>query len=103
MSGKLSVNTGLMPSVSADRSMAISSPPLPAAPSGTTAGASKTAFPNPEITIDPALGIAVLEFRDASGAVVNSIPSQRQIDAYRLAQGAQTATNPQANFAAAQD
>lgn len=39
---------------------------------------------NPTLRLDPALGLVVIEFRDESGNVTASIPSQRQIDAYRM-------------------
>ena len=36
-------------------------------------------IPNPQMRLDPALGLVVIEFRDTSGAVTTSIPSQRQL------------------------
>ena len=41
-------------------------------------------IPNPQMRLDPALGLVVIEFRDTSGAVTTSIPSQRQLSAYRM-------------------
>ncbi len=39
---------------------------------------------NPNLRLDPALGLVVIEFRDdASGAITTSIPSQRQLEAYQ--------------------
>jgi hypothetical protein len=49
--------------------------PPPAAP----------ATPNPRLRLDGSLGMVVIEFRDAIGEVANSIPSPRQIAAYRAA------------------
>ena len=40
-------------------------------------------FPNPSLRLDSSLGMVVIEFRDPGGDVTRSIPSQRQIDAYR--------------------
>lgn len=40
-------------------------------------------YVNPSLHLDPALGLVVIEFRDEAGEVTASIPSQRQIDAYR--------------------
>lgn len=40
-------------------------------------------FPNPSLRLDHGLGMVVIEFRDPGGEVTRSIPSQRQIDAYR--------------------
>lgn len=41
-------------------------------------------MPNPQLRLDPALGLLVIEFRDTSGAVRASIPTQRQLNAYRM-------------------
>lgn len=43
-------------------------------------------FVNPALRLDPALGLVVIEFRDRAGAITSSIPSERQIQAYRLHQ-----------------
>jgi hypothetical protein len=50
-------------------------PPPPASP----------ATPNPRLRLDGSLGMVVIEFRDAVGDVANTIPSPRQIAAYRAA------------------
>ena len=42
-----------------------------------------TALPNPALRLDPALALVVIEFRDDSGVVRNSIPTQQQLAAYR--------------------
>ncbi len=42
-----------------------------------------TALPNPVLRLDSALGMVVIEFRNDSGAVTRTIPSQQQLDAYR--------------------
>ncbi len=38
---------------------------------------------NPRLRIDPALNIVVIEFRDEAGQVGLSIPTPRELDAYR--------------------
>ncbi len=43
-----------------------------------------TPMPNPQLRLDAALGLVVIEFRDDSGAITTSIPSQRQLEAYRM-------------------
>jgi len=43
-------------------------------------------FVNPTLKFDSTLGLLVIEFKDSSGNVSTSIPSQRQLDAYRLYQ-----------------
>lgn len=40
-------------------------------------------FVNPSLRLDAALGLVVIEFRDDGGAITSSIPSQRQLEAYR--------------------
>ena len=41
--------------------------------------------PNPRLRLDAPLGMVVIEFRDAGGDVANTIPTPRQIAAYRAA------------------
>jgi hypothetical protein len=41
--------------------------------------------PNPSLRIEPALGVVVVEMRDPTGEVVRSVPTQRELQAYRLA------------------
>ena len=48
-----------------------------------TAPAPVRTHTNPSLRLDPALGLVVIEFRNDAGSVTHSIPSQRQIDAYR--------------------
>jgi hypothetical protein len=50
--------------------------------------------PNPTLELDAALGLVVIQFRNDSGAVTNSIPSQQQLDAYRLWQEARVGPPP---------
>ncbi len=38
---------------------------------------------NPTLRLDAALGIVVIEFRNDSGAITSSVPSQRQLQAYQ--------------------
>lgn len=40
-------------------------------------------FANPDFRFDPAAGLVVIEFRDAAGKITDTIPNQRQLDAYR--------------------
>ena len=49
---------------------------------------------NPDFYLDPALNIVVLQFFDSKGNVTQSIPSQKQLDAYRLDGGPGTKTTP---------
>lgn len=56
--------------------------PMPPAPAPLEQGAGP--MPNPQLRLDAALGLVVIEFRDNSGTVTTSIPSQRQLEAYRM-------------------
>jgi hypothetical protein len=61
-----------------------------------TQGAAAMAQPyvNPNLHLDPALGLVVIEFRDESGRLTSTIPSQRQIEAYRAHAQAPPGTAP---------
>lgn len=39
--------------------------------------------PNPSLQLEPALGLIVIQFRNDAGAVTDSIPSERQLQAYQ--------------------
>ncbi len=56
------------------------------AASGAQAGGETHAslYANPVSQLDPALGIVVLSFYNAQGVQTSSIPSQKQLDSYRL-------------------
>ncbi len=63
-------------------------PRLPAAAAGSVSATGSAAAQGPYTTnpssyIDPALGIVVIEFRAATGKVTSTIPTSRQIAAYR--------------------
>ncbi len=47
------------------------------------AGSGKPSLPNPSLRLDSQLGLVVIEFRNDSGMVTESIPTQRQLQAYR--------------------
>lgn len=38
---------------------------------------------NPSLQLDAALGLVVVEFRNSNGVITTSIPTQRQLEAYR--------------------
>lgn len=40
-------------------------------------------LPNPTLRLDPGLAIVVIEFRDETGAVRSTIPTEQQLEAYR--------------------
>ncbi|MGI4947042.1 MAG: hypothetical protein ACRYHQ_41890 [Janthinobacterium lividum] len=40
-------------------------------------------LPNPSMHLDPQLGVVVLQFRNTSGVVTNTLPTAAQLDAYR--------------------
>ncbi len=57
------------------------------APTGPTSG-------NPSERLDPGLGLIVLSLHDAAGQVTDSIPTARQLQAYRVWQAAQLGATP---------
>jgi hypothetical protein len=58
------------------RPAATTAPVGPAAPANTVS-------PNPTLALNAALGLVVIEFRNAAGSVVSSIPTAQQIHAYQ--------------------
>lgn len=67
--------------------------PAPA-PANEAAPRPSSAFPNPTLRLDPALALVVIEFRDDSGAVRSTIPTQQQLDAYRSWERSQLGVPP---------
>ncbi|MFC0408745.1 hypothetical protein [Roseomonas elaeocarpi] len=60
----------------------------PAAQPATAAAATPSATPlspNPKITFDPEIDRLVMEFRDSDGKVQSSLPSAKELQAYRWA------------------
>jgi hypothetical protein len=53
------------------------------APSAAPAAKPVPLFVNPSFEFDPTVGLVVIDFHNNSGAVTDSIPSQRQLEAYR--------------------
>lgn len=72
-----------VPRVGAPPAVAGDSRPAAPPPRSPVAAPPGTPMPNPSLRLDPALSMVVIEFRDDSGAVRASIPSQQQLDAYR--------------------
>lgn len=54
-----------------------------APPAAAAAAPPVQAFANPSLRLDPALGLVVIEFRNETGTVTRSIPTQQQLDAYK--------------------
>lgn len=71
----------LPPSAAASRAapQAVRPPPAEATPRPATP------MLNPRMRIDTELNLVVLEFRDEAGELSHSLPSPREIDAYRQA------------------
>jgi hypothetical protein len=65
--------------------VARASPGVPAAAS--------PGLPNPSLRLDPALGLVVLEFRDQAGRTA-TLPTERELAAYRTARGRPDPTPP---------
>ncbi len=68
-------------SVAAPRAGSTGAQALSAPPPAPTTDVASGGF---QQSIDPALGITVLKFLSAAGAVTQSFPSQKQLDSYRL-------------------
>lgn len=74
----------------------VASPEAPKAPAVdpvATAAPSSPAMPNPALRLDPGLGLVVLQFRDDQGEVVATLPTERELAAYRDA-GKRAASSP---------
>jgi hypothetical protein len=54
------------------------------APSAMPSSSPTPASPNPTLTLNAALGLVVIEFRNAAGSVTSQIPTVQQIQAYQL-------------------
>ena len=73
-----------------DLSVSAVAPPVPvtgrspqsAQPPHPHPGAERT-LPNPSLRLEPELGLVVIEFRNDSGTIEASYPSERQLAAYR--------------------
>jgi hypothetical protein len=83
MSNQLSIQPGL----AALGSDPLSGATAPARPQVQTQAAKPVQmFVNPSFQFDPTVGLVVLNFRDTTGQVTGSIPSKRQLEAYRTHQ-----------------
>jgi hypothetical protein len=63
-------------------------PPRSSTPAVSAAPQSTALFVNPSFQFDPTVGLVVIQFRDDKGAISDTIPSQRQLAAYRDHQAA---------------
>lgn len=84
------VGRGAEPARPAAARLAASRPPaepMPAArpPTPPTAAEGPSMVPNPTLRLDHALSVVVIEFRDWAGQVSWTIPSERELAAYRAA------------------
>ncbi len=59
----------------------------PSGPAGAAAEAAApaSAAPNPRLRMDPELGLVVLEFRSLGGEAAATLPTSRELEAYRRA------------------
>lgn len=76
-------------------------PAPPDAPSRPNPAAERV-LPNPSLRLEPELGLVVIEFRNDSGTIEASYPSERQLAAYRAhaLEGGQAADSPRSPAAA---
>ncbi len=77
----------VLPSIAQARGFPSSIQAAPAA--GTEVAPS---LPNPRLRLEPSLGLVVIEFRDAVSDVATSIPTRRELDAYRAHPPAESPT-----------
>jgi len=77
---------GVTPAATAGDATPEPKPEAVAVPAAPRAAPSTPLYLSPSLQIEPGLGVVVIEFRDATGNVTDSIPSQRQLQAYRLHQ-----------------
>ena len=79
--------SAIAPSRGPELPQASATGPVPGAPPVATPqaaiGGATPAWPNPSLQIDPVLGIVVMEFRDRAGSVAATLPTERQLEAYR--------------------
>lgn len=59
--------------------------PPPDPPPGVPANPAQPIAPNPSLRIEPTLGLVVFELRDGAGEVTRSVPTERELRAYRTA------------------
>ena len=86
--------TPLPPPRAAEPPSEAAPPPQPAAWAPPGAGsAAAPGLPNPSLRLDPALGLVVLEFRDQAGRTA-TLPTERELAAYRTARGRPEPTPP---------
>jgi len=87
MSSQLSIQAALpvlgsgVPAQSAAPTQAL--PVSPPAQAASPAAKPVPLFTNPSSQFDPTVGLVVLDFHNDSGTVTSSIPSERQLEAYR--------------------
>jgi hypothetical protein len=62
---------------------AVAAPPVTVQEGASSAAPSKRPLVNPSFHVDLALNLVVLQFVDDKGNVTNSIPSEKQLKAYR--------------------
>jgi len=76
----------------------LASPTVQPAPTATATPSDTPLLPNPKITFDPEIDRLVMEFRDSGGKVQSTLPSAKELQAYRWAArtgGAEPGTTPQ--------
>ena len=82
MSGSIAITPIAPPATSVPAPSAATTAP-PAADTASAASASKRPLVNPSLHLDLALNLVVLQFVDDKGEVTDSIPSAKQLKAYR--------------------
>ncbi len=85
MSAALFLDPAVRAGAAAQATVEPSSRRASTAGSATATSSVSPLLPNPRLTVDAGLNRVVLEFFNSTGVLTNSIPSQKQLEAYRLA------------------
>ena len=86
MSNQFSIQAGLPIRDPGDRTVPFRSTP----PAQEESAKPIPLFVNPSFQFDPTVGLVVIKFHNGDGKVTSSIPSQRQLAAYRTHQASPT-------------
>lgn len=91
MSNELTIPPVRIKATTTDAPKATPPRPAPVEPQPAAVGT----YVNPALRLDAELGLVVIEFRDDSGTLTSTIPSERQIQAYRSHQETPPGREPQ--------
>ncbi len=85
MSGDLAIGQVAAVSLGGQSRAPVATQPAAVQAPASASPAVSRGLPNPRFTVDPGLSRVVLEYFSDSGNLTNTVPSQQQLEAYRLA------------------